>query len=263
MNLPAANAIWVGRALGPVHAACLSSFVAAGHKTVLHCYELPKDVPAGVEIADARRLMPESAIVCYSKSGSYALFANLYRLKILEAGLGLYVDCDVYCLKPVADHDYIFGFESDTQINNAVLKLPRDSDALKNFLAATGKRNFVPPWFKRSRRWPLNVRKAIGVPVTIDRLPWGTLGPKALTHFTREAGVIGYGEPADVFYPVPHGRVGLLVDPGLKLDELITARTLCLHLYHQKLKPFLANIPPESPLGQLMLRVGAPLAAYQ
>ena len=95
MNLPAANAIWVGRALGPVHAACLSSFVAAGHKTVLHCYELPKDVPAGVEIADARRLMPESAIVCYSKSGSYALFANLYRLKILEAGLGLYVDCDV------------------------------------------------------------------------------------------------------------------------------------------------------------------------
>ena len=66
-EFPAANAIWVGRALGPVHAACLSSFVAAGHKTVLHCYELPKDVPAGVEIADARRLMPENAIVCFAK----------------------------------------------------------------------------------------------------------------------------------------------------------------------------------------------------
>ncbi len=182
--------------------------------------------------------MPESAIIRYRKSGSYSLFSNLYRLKILEAGLGLYVDCDVYCLKPIPDKDYIFGFETDKQLNGAVLKLPSDSDVLKNFLAATSKRAFVPPWFKTSRRWPLNVRRAIGMPVTVDKLPWGTLGPSALTYFAREAGVIDRGEPADVFYAVPYNRVGLFVDPGAQVDDLISSRTLCLHLYHQKLKPF-------------------------
>ncbi len=254
MDLPAANAIWVGRTLGPVHAACLSSFVAAGHKTVLHCYELPKDVPAGAEIADARRLMPESAIVRYRKSGSYALFANLYRLKILEAGLGLYLDCDVYCLKPVADHDYIFGFESDTQINNAVLKFPRDSDALKNFLAATGKRNFVPAAERQEgNRRPGDNRSA----------PLGHAWSEGIDAIHSRGGSYRLRRTGGRLLSGPHGQVGLLVDPGLKLDELITARTLCFHLYHQKLKPFLANIPPASPLGQLMLRVGAPLAAYQ
>ena len=173
------------------------------------------------------------------------------------------MDCDDYCLKPVADHDYIFGFKSDTQINNAVLKLPRDSDALKNFLAATGKRNFVPPWFKRYRRWPLNVRKAIGVPVTNRSAPLGHAWSEGIDAFHSRGGSYRLRRTGGRLLSGAHGRVGLLVDPGLKLDELITARTLCLHLYHQKLKPFLANIPPESPLGQLMLRVGAPLAAYQ
>ncbi len=255
MNLPVSNAIWVGSALGPVHAACLSSFVAVGHRTVLHCYSPPTDVPAGVEIADARELMPESAIICYRKSGSYSLFSNLYRLKILEAGLGLYIDCDVYCLKPIPDQNYIFGFETDKQLNGAVLKLPSDSKALTSFLAATSDRTFIPPWFKTSRRWSMNIRKAMGIPVTVDKLPWGTLGPSALTYFAREAGVIARGEPPDVFYSVPFSRVGLFVDPEVRVDDLVTSRTLCLHLYHQKLRPFLGNIPPTSPLGVLMRRV--------
>ncbi len=259
MSLPAANAIWVGPVLGPIHAACLASFVAAGHRTVLHCYEPPTNVPRGVDIVDARRLMPESQIVRWSKNGSYALFSDLYRLKILEAGLGLYVDCDVFCVRPIADKDYILGFESPKHLNGAVLKLPSDSKVLKDFLAAAADRSFVPPWHKKSRRWMLRFRKAIGVPVTIDRLPWGTLGPKALTYFASEAGILARCQPVDVFYPVPYDRVGLFFDPGLKLEDLITPQTLGLHLYHERLKDFLQNIPRASPLGEILRRADLPL----
>ncbi len=256
--LPVVNAIWIGSKLGSIHAACLTSFVVAGHRTVLHCYQRPEDTPAGIELADARKLMPESAVISYRKSGSFSLFSNIYRLKILEAGLGLYVDCDVFCLKPIQDKDFIFGFETDTGLNGAVLKLPSDSRVLKDFLAAAVDRSFIPPWYKKSRRRQLGFRKAIGFPVTVDRLPWGTLGPRALTYFAEESGVLSHGAPIDVFYPVPFDRVGLFVDPALSLEDLITHRTSCVHLYHQKLKAFAADISATCPLGELMRRVQAP-----
>lgn len=50
------NTVWIGKKLGPVHAACLRSFVRHGHDVVLHCFELPEDTPEGVRFFDAARL---------------------------------------------------------------------------------------------------------------------------------------------------------------------------------------------------------------
>jgi hypothetical protein len=109
--LPIINAIWIGAELGQIHAACLRSFLRHGHRVVLHCYERPADTPADVEIANARNLLPENGIVRYRGTGSFALFSNLLRYEILKASLGIYVDCDVFCLRPIEDADYIFGRE--------------------------------------------------------------------------------------------------------------------------------------------------------
>ena len=76
--------------------------------------------------------------------------------------------------------------------------------------------------------------------MTVERQPSGTLGPHALAHFARQVGVIDLAAPIDTFYPVHPLRVRLLVDPDLRLEDLVTSRTLCVHLYHQMLKPFLA-----------------------
>ena len=129
MQLPVVNAIWIGPELGPIHIACLRSFLRHGHRVVLHCYERPKGATNDIEIADANKLLPATREIRYRDclaGGGLSLFSNLLRYELLRAGLGLYVDCDVFCLRPIEDAEYIFGWETKKLINNAVLKIPAD-----------------------------------------------------------------------------------------------------------------------------------------
>lgn len=258
---PVVNALWIGDALGDTHAACLRSFALAGHRVLLHCYDTPRNVPREVEIFDASALMPKERIVYYKSNGSPSLFANLYRLKILEAGMGLYIDCDVFCLKPIPSGDYIFGYQTDTELNNAVLKLPADSRVLREALAMTHDPFYIIPWLSGKKRRRHRLRKAIGLPIHISHYGWGKLGPEAITYFAGQAGVMHHAAPMDVFYPVHYGQVSMLLDPGLSLDDIVTPRTLCIHLFDKMLKEQMKGraIPASSPLGQMLDRCGMPV----
>jgi len=254
--LPTLNAVWVRGPLGAVHGACLASMLRMGHPTILHTYDRPPDVPPGVAVADARALMPESSIVRYRRGGSYSLFSNLFRIRILEAGLGVYVDCDVFLVRPIEDDDYIFGLETDERINGAVLKFPPKSEMLREFLAIHTPR-YVPPWLSRSRRVRYSVLKAIGLPRSIEKYDWGEFGPRATTYFARRCGVADRARPTDAFYPVPFDRTGLLVDPDVRLADIITPRTVGVHLYHEQLRRHLVNpVPVTSPLGEVLASAG-------
>lgn len=258
--LPTLNAIWVRGPLGSVHAACLASMLRMGHRTILHTYDPPPDVPRGVEVADARALMPESSVVQYRRGGSYSLFSNLFRIRILEAGLGVYVDCDVFLVRPIEDDDYIFGLETDERINGAVLKFPANSAMLKAFLAIHTP-NYIPPWLSRSRRIRYSLLRGLGLPRSIEKYDWGELGPRATTYFAHRCGVADRAQPTDVFYPVPFDRTALLTDPGVRLADIITPRTLGVHLYHEQLRRHLVNpVPETSPLGEMLASAGIPRA---
>jgi hypothetical protein len=242
----------------------LRSFVQVGHKTVLHAYDPPSDLPNGVELADARALMPESRIVRYDKSGSPALFANLFRYQLLRAGLGLYVDCDMYCVRPIQDADYIFGWQDEWTICNAVLKLPPDSPILTKLCNL--KDGFIPPWIGRRETLKLRFRELIGGPRLLGQMRWGTTGPKAVTWYAKQDGLASHAAPTDVFYPIAKSHIHLLLDPDLRLDELITPRTQAVHLWNQlfvkradklsNLQSFvprdLDDVPPTSPLGRII-----------
>ena len=258
---PVVNCLWIGSSLGNVHAACLRSFVLAGHRVLLHCYDVPGNVPPGVETVDASRLMPRERIVYYRSNGSPSLFANLYRLKILEAGMGVYVDCDMFCLRPIPKQDYIFGYQTNSEINNAVLKLPVGSRTLLEALKMTEDPYYIAPWLSREKRLWYRSRKAIGLPIHISHYDWGQLGPKAITHLAKAAGVMHHAAPIDVFYPVLHTQVTMFLDPGLSLADIGTPRTLCIHLFDQILKKWMKGrlIPASSPLGQMLDRCGLSL----
>jgi hypothetical protein len=258
---PVVNALWIGDTLDDVNAACLRSFALAGHRVRLHCYSAPGNVPAEIEIFDASALMPKERVVYYKSNGSPALFANFYRLKILEAGLGLYIDCDVFCLKPIPQRDYIFGYQSDAEINNAVLKLPADSGVLREALTMTSDPFYVAPWLSKKKRRHHRLRKAIGLPIHISHYQWGKLGPEAITYFVGKAGLKHHAATIDVFYPIHYGQVSLLLDPELSLADITTPRTLCIHLFDRMLKGRLTDgaIPAGSPLGEMMDRCGYPL----
>lgn len=254
-NLPVINAIWIGRELGDIQAACLRSFLRAGHKAVLHCYTPPNDVPSGVEIANAARLLPESKLTRHRETGSFALFSDLLRYEILRAGLGLYVDCDMFCVRPIEDEDYIFGFSGPKTLNNAVLKLPPHCPCLLD-LCQIGEPRFVPPWFTPRHKLGLRIQRILrGSGPSIEDLPWGSTGPKALTYYARKHGIAPHAKDKKVFYPVDTHEIALLFDPERSLDDLISPATMTIHLYNEyfRRRHFqVIPIHPSSPLGRIL-----------
>ena len=251
MPLATINAVWVGPTLGRIHAACLRSFVRHGHRTVLHAYERPDDLPVGVELADASLLMPASRVVRHRETGSFALSSDLLRYELLRQGQGLYVDCDVFCLKPIEDAEFIFGWETRKYVNTAVLKAtPALFEPLCRIKDARG---FIPPWMTSATRRAYRWRALIGRPVGIEDMPWGSVGPKAVTWHLREAGLLHHARPFDVFYPLTFDRTKLLLDPDLSIEDLITHRTILLHLFNNELhKQASGDIPSSSPLGRML-----------
>ena len=246
MLLPVVNVVWIGSELGPIHTACLRSFLRHGHKLALHCYAVPHDTPAGVEIADARALIPEAEIAHYRDGGYFALISDLLRYEILGAELGLYADCDMFCIRPIEDAEYILGLGNNYGPNNAILKLPEDCPILASLRAIRKSPTYLPPWHKTKKRgWYRKKRK----PQPLERLKWGTIGPSALTHYTRHFGMMHRASPIDRFYPVHWECTSMLFDPALTLKDIITPRTDALHLYRNLWKDI--EYPEGSPLWEI------------
>lgn len=252
MKLPVINAIWVGSDLGQVHTACLRSFLRHGHRVILHCYDPPKDTPEDIEIADAEELLPEDHITRHHEAKNFALLSDLFRYEILRAGLGLYVDCDVYCLRPIEDADYIFGWQSSRSINSAVLKLPTHCPVLSELCAIKDNPYFEPPW-RKVRRRTLEWLRGPAPPVPLEDLPRGTAGPIALTFYAMKHGIDRWASPIDRFYPLHWHNVPLLLDPALSLRELTTHRTDAIHLYRYRHDPLIREgVPEGSPLWEVV-----------
>jgi hypothetical protein len=249
------NAIWIGPKLGRVHVACLKSFLRAGHHTVLHCFRIPSDVPEGVQTADAAKLLPESSLIRHKATGSVAIFSDLLRYEILRAGLGLYVDCDMFCVRPIDNEDYIFGLSGSKEIKNGVLKLPPECPVLLD-LCKIKDGGFIPPWFAVRHKLRLRLRHLMGYPaIRLEDLPWGFTGPKALTWYAHHHGIDCYAKNKDVFYPIDNHQVALLFDPARAIEDLITPQTKAIHLcneYFRRRSLDVIPIPPSSPLGRIL-----------
>ena len=246
------NSLWIGKRLGAVHAACLRSFVRHGHDVVLHAYDKPEDTPEGVRIFDARALMNESEIVRHGSSGSLTLAADIYRYRILKAGLGIYVDCDVFCLKPFEYSEYLFGYEYISKFNNAVLNMPSDSELLEKIMAASENPYFIPPWRTAKQQLKDRIRCMVGMGQPITKRPWGVIGPDLITYYIKELNLEHHAQPVDVFYVLHHDHLRLLWSPGLKVADLVTPNTFGVHLYHSSIERENRDILPNTPLYEII-----------
>lgn len=244
------NTIWIGKKLGPVHAACLRSFVRYGHDVVLHAYGAPDDTPKGVRLFDASRLMDEKEIFAHKDTGSLSIAADVYRYRIQREGMGLYVDSDVYCLAEFSDSDYILSYEANSSVSNAIIKIPHDSELLKSILNASEDRYFIPPWFSERKRTKLALRKALGFPVHVANQKWGIIGPSLFTYHVDRLGLQDKVAPIDKYSPLYGGHTNLLFEKGLTLSNLITPRTVGIHLYNSFLKG--KEIIPDTPLFEIV-----------
>ncbi len=243
--------LWTGAPLGTIEYISALSFLETGHQLVLYTFGDVGDVPAGIEVRDAREILDTGTVVRHRKTGSTALYSDLFRYALFKHTDFTWVDLDVVALKPiVTDTTHIFGYERDGELNGAILKLPRNSETLRELLQFKSDTRGYPPTLKGFRRLKYVV-KSLGMGVPISRWPWGAIGPRALTHFARLSGEIRHAQERDVFYPVPFKEAWRFAKPGEVNFDSFPEKTQAVHLWGKDLRAIIRDkydgqVPPNS-----------------
>jgi hypothetical protein len=256
--------LWIGESLGPIERACLMSVLRQGHPLTLYCYSEPKGVPAGVTLGDAAEILPADQLIRYRRGGGASIFANRFRYELQRLGKGIWVDCDLYLLAPIDFAEpHLFGRQAPDVINNAVLRLPPDSPLLPPLLALFEDR-IVPRWMSLPARIAARARLWRTGRSGIASMPWGTTGPHAITAVAKAAGLDRLARPEEVFYPVHWRGADWIKDPKTRLEDVVTPRTVAVHLWNEYIKPFKnAPAPEGSFLERLQAEGGHPGSAGQ
>lgn len=244
------NTVWIGNKLGPIHAACLRSFVRHGHDVVLHAFGKPEDTPEGVRLFDATKLMCEHEVEIFRTYNKLAYASDIYRYRIQREGMGLYVDCDVYCIKPFVETDYIYSWESDDFIANGILKIPHDSLLIKKILEDAENLYFIPHWYSPNKKRKMAVMKALGFGKHVVHQRWGVIGPRLITHHIKDQNLTHHAQSIDTYLNLHYDHVNLLYEQGLSVEDLITNKSLGLHL-SSSVRPR-KEVLPNTPLYQIL-----------
>ncbi len=248
---------WIGQALGPVERACLRSVLRQGHTLSLYCYSRLEGVPAGVEVKDAAEIVSRESIFLHAR-GSVAPFADLFRYELQRRRRGTWIDCDMYLVAPVPDGvDYIMGIQDESgTISNAILRLPPDCPVLAPLIALFDGKD-VPPWLNRRERAKAYLSLLRRGRVAVGTMPWGTSGPRGLTALARTHGLSHLAQPRDVFYPMPWQQAEWILDPDIQLDQVLSPRTIGIHLYNEMIKDAKAQPAPPGSFLERLQREGS------
>jgi hypothetical protein len=207
---------------GPLNAlirACLASFPARGAELIVFSYDMRLEPPEGVGLRDAREICPDAGLVQrYLVGGrpSLATFSDRFRYEMMAREDLCWVDADMLALRPDADEALIWGRQAEAKgkalINNAVLRLPRDSAVLADMLA--------------------RARAAEG-----RDIGWGAIGPYLLTEVAEAHGAYASAAAPERFYPIAPDEFWRLFDPASR-DAVAeaTGRSEMAHLWSELLR---------------------------
>jgi len=242
MALPTIGTLWIGPELSWLEQLCLQSFLDHGHEVVLYTYGDVGGVPKGVRIADADDILPSENIIRHARTGSPAYHADVFRLHMLQQTDYVWADTDAFCCQPweIEKGAHFHGWISDKtpQVNNGVLRLPKDSKTLKAMLDFTSDEYPIPPWLRAEKRDELQALKDKGKGTHVSLLPWGVWGPDALTWFLKDTGEIEHSRDKHVIYPVPFAIAGVTLNPNRlnKARNLVKDDTLSIHFWGRRFR---------------------------
>src|ERR1700731_4164952 len=83
MNNRVISSLWIGDRLSTMEQLSVRSFVTNGHDYHLYVYDDVKGVPDGVAIKDANTVLPSSVLIEFRERKDFAVFADLFRYKLL------------------------------------------------------------------------------------------------------------------------------------------------------------------------------------
>lgn len=239
-KLPEIASLWIGGQLSWLEQLCLKSFADAGHHTTLYSYAPIPNIPEGVHAGDAEEIFPSDPMLRHARTGSPAIHADMWRLRLLEKTNKIWVDADMYCRKPFDySSPFVFGWEKPGLVCNAVLGLPHDSDTLGGLLEFFQDEYAIAPWLKPWQQRELEEAKAAGNPVHMTEQDWGFTGPASVTYFLEKTGEIKYAQPEAAFYPISFRYRNHMIMTRKKADVLnaFTDETCGVHFWARRMKP--------------------------
>jgi hypothetical protein len=244
--LPGLNSLWIGEELGYIEKLTLASALSVGHSFTVYSYASGKlrGVPSGVEVRDANEVVPYQELAHYFDGGSAALGTDFFRYAMQAKGLGAWVDLDLYFIRPIDFEDeYLFGWEHRTSINGAVLRLPANSDMVRE-LCDIPQVNWRPPFYGPRKTAIFYWRRLTEGDLRPENYRWGTFGPMFLTYLARKYGVAKRAKKRSVFYPVTHHNWKLLCGPPELVKAELTSETRTVHLWRSVLIRKMGASPP-------------------
>ncbi len=258
MSLPEIGTLWVGDSLSWLEQLCLQSFLDNGHRVNLFSYGPIEGVPEGVHLEPAGSILSGEDIIRHEKTGSPAYHADVFRLWMLASTDLIWADTDAYCCQPwdVDPAGHFHGWISDKrpQVNNGVLRLPKDSATLREMLAFTKDPYPVPPWLRAAEQTRLRELKSAGDGMHVSLMPWGVWGPDALTWFLKQTGEVSHSRPGHVIYPVPFANARMVFNPDrrTRVDRFMKADTLSIHFWGRRFRNVAATFDGTPPAGSLV-----------
>ena len=176
-----------------------------GHRVRLFTYGALRNVPEGVELANAEEVLPRSALFLHKKTGSPAPFADRFRIKLIGMRLGAWIDTDLLFVRPLqADTLNVFGWENEKLVGNALLQMDPESDLFHLVDQHINDDFLDPPWLPLFQRAALKLRRSLGVSRHVGSMPYGTTGPDLLTWALRKTGKLHLARPIPTFYSLPY-----------------------------------------------------------
>lgn len=225
--------LWIGPALSYLEVICLKSMLAHGHRVILYAYQDVAHIPDGVETRDAREIFDPGVLYIHERTLTPAIHADFFRLEMLAKTDHIWVDTDLYLLKPMPLEDaYIFGFEHGQSVGNSVLALPKTSSAL-NMMRETVMSNletvesFRPPEYADAF--------GTGYAAVALKMHIATMGPQTVTGALHATGEVEHARPVETFYPVPIGRAGVFTRVSEKVQLFTTDDTIGIHMWSWRL----------------------------
>jgi hypothetical protein len=223
------QSMWVGGALSTMARLSAASFIAHGHQFHLYTYHGISNPPGGVQVMDAREILPADRIIRQQHGfgrGSYAPFADVFRYELLWQRGGWWSDLDMVCLRPwdLREARVVASYWERGDVTapiNCVIKLPPQDPIMRYCLDACAK-------------------------VDLASAAYGDIGPALISKAVRAVGAEEVVVPWPAFCPVGFREADAFVRGPARLgliriiqrlrgrpDVAIGPEAYGVHLWHE------------------------------
>ena len=229
------QSLWIGNELSSVEQLCINSYLKNDHEFHLYAYEDIKNVPKGTSVKDAGEIIPAEEVFIYS-TGTYSVFADWFRWKMLYEKGGFWVDMDQICLKHFDfDTDLIFGKQTIGSVAVGVLGLPPEHELSAFMEDICENPNKILP-YDSTRVKLIKIRKRL-LKRGKQNVGWGeTGGPAGFTRALEYFKLMDLAKPFTYFYPIPHYNWDTAFDETFANDVDLFSNSYAVHLWNDMMR---------------------------